>query len=235
MPARELDEELSAGALAHARYLKLHPDQYARWPEAHEEFTDREGFSPEGCWAAAHSIIDGSSHSPMHSLETWMGTFYHRLPLLHAGLMRIGWGQEDAMAVMDAGSVVAELGYPWRAIWPADGTLNVPTSFVAEIPNPFPGQDQSNWGYPITMQLGPGGTESTPEVRITLREGLESGPTVPALFSSPQVPGNPQLVPKRAWCLIPLRKLKAGTSYYAEAVIRGEEEEESVSWTFRTR
>ncbi|MHC5065567.1 MAG: hypothetical protein ACYTG5_16505 [Planctomycetota bacterium] len=236
LPGLELSKELSQGAEAHAKYLLLHPDQYSKWPEAHEEFTDREGFSAEGCWAAAHSIIDGDSKSPAQSLENWMGTFYHRLPLLHAGLLQIGWGESAGMAVLDAGSVVAELDYPWRAIWPPQEMRDVPTDFVAELPSPFPGEDQSAWGYPITLQLGTNGREGTPVVRMSLHLGAADGPEVPCRFSSPQVPGNGQMVPDRAWCLIPKEKLAAGTVYWVNTeILRDDEEAESLGWWFRTR
>ena len=46
-----LDEELSFGCTAHAKYLALNPEQAAAWPDAHEEWPDREGFSTEGSWA----------------------------------------------------------------------------------------------------------------------------------------------------------------------------------------
>ena len=41
-----LDRALSRGAQAHADYLARHRDQLARWPDAHEEYAEREGFSP---------------------------------------------------------------------------------------------------------------------------------------------------------------------------------------------
>ena len=70
---------------------------------------------------------------------------------------------------------------------------------------------------------------------MSLREGQELGPLLPCLFSSPQLPGNPQLVPDRAWCLIPKQALKSGTDYFVEATIEWQEEEEILRWWFRTR
>ena len=71
LPSLVMDPSLSNGALLHARYLAKHPKQLALWPDAHEEFTDREGFTPEGSWAGAHSVIHPGSRGPKDAIDGW--------------------------------------------------------------------------------------------------------------------------------------------------------------------
>ncbi len=45
--------------------LNLHPEQLAMWPEAHEEFPDKEGFTTEGAWAGGNSVISLPARNAM--------------------------------------------------------------------------------------------------------------------------------------------------------------------------
>lgn len=237
LPAVRIDPTLSAHALLHARYLERYPEQAAQWPDAHEEFTDRDGFTPEGCWSGNHSVIAPGVRNATEALDGWMGTFYHRLPLLEPGLLRIGHALAGTTCVLDSGSVVCEVEFAWEVAWPPDGMSDVPRRFQPELPNPFPGEDQGEWGYPITLQLGPRRNAATPEITMTLRTGSADGAEVPCLVSSPQAPGNPLLVPGLVWCLIPKQPLAAGTTYHVRAELRGAElglGGTTLAWSFRT-
>lgn len=233
IPAITLDAELSANALLHAQYLGRHPEQAARWPDAHEETTDSEGFTPEGCWAGNHSVIAPGTRKAANAIDNWMATFFHRLPLLEPGLLRIGWGLSDGMAVMDSGSIVRPMSFEWQVAWPPAGMRDVPRHFQPEMPNPFPGEDQSTWGYPITLQLGPRKDGAAPRLEFTLRKDEASGDLVACFATDPHEPGNPLLVPKLAWCLIPKQPLAANTTYFAQATdtVSGTVLQE---WSFQT-
>jgi hypothetical protein len=204
-----IDPALSAGARAHASYLRLHPEQAAAWPDAHEEWPDREGFSAAGCWAAGHSVIISGVSGPRRAIDGWMGTFYHRLPLLDPGVMGVGWGIDGGFAVLDMSSLVRPAGEPMQVVWPPDGARNVPRNFHAgEIPHPVPGEDQTKWGYPITLQFF--GVKDTPRCSLELWQG---GTRVECHLSTPSEPTNPELAPAGAFCLIPMRTLKPQTTY----------------------
>lgn len=222
-----VEESLSEGARRHALYLARHPDQAAAWPDAHEEYADREGFSAEGAWAGAHSVIAPGVASAEESIDAWMGTFYHRLPLLDAGLVRIGFALEGGVAVLDAGSLVeppqgtslegenlakSPLG-PAVVVWPPDGMTAVPTRFLPELPNPVPGEDQSKFGYPITVQFPWAVHDARVEFRITLHEGGPEGKAVDCHVSTPSSPTNPEIAPDNAWCLIPRSPLRPAQAY----------------------
>ena len=226
-----LDEDLSARCTAHARYLNLHPEQLQRWPDAHEEYPDREGFSVEGLWGGLHSVIaPGVSDGP-DAIDAWMATFYHRLPLLEMGVLAIGYGIEDGVAVLDASSLRAPeydtVGIPW----PPPGARGIPCAFRPELPNPVPGESQSNWGYPITIQFN-----RTIDCTLALRAKSPNGDLVDVWSLGPNQAHQKDLVPSRAYCLIPKQTLAPNTTYYVECTSEGSAswQEWIADWSFTT-
>jgi hypothetical protein len=234
--ALAIDPSLSDGARRHAAYLNVHRDQLQSWPEAHEEFPDREGFSPEGSWGGLHSVIAPGVGGPSEAIDAWMGTFYHRLPLLETGLLRIGWGQVADIGVLDASSLCRPRAHLSVVVWPFDGMKGVPTRFVPELPSPVPGDDQGTWGYPITVQLGGRGTAGQKNrvvrVDVSLHAGSEGGPVVDCHVSTPDAPSNPELAPAGTWCLIPKEPLRGGATY--TVVVELPDEGTSVTSKFKT-
>ncbi len=208
----EIEPTLAAGCASHARYLAQNPDQGAAWPAAHEEYVDRPGYSPEGVRAAASSVIAPGVRSAKDAVDGWMATFYHRLPLLDPGLLRIGWGMENGIAVMDSSSMVERSVLPALVVYPPDGGRDIPRRFAPELPSPLPGGDQSTWGYPVTVQVF-GEWEGLGELTVTLHEGGADGPQVPCIVSTPSAPSNPVLAPGGAWCLIPRAHLAPAATY----------------------
>lgn len=226
-----LDRTLSVGALAHARYLHRHPDQAAKWPDAHEQYPDREGFSPAGSWAGLHSVIAPGSASPDDAIADWMGTFYHRLPLVVPGLIKIGWGYDHRIAVLDSGSITNPDLYVGHVAWPTPNATGVPTAFVPELPNPVPGEDQSAWGYPITIQfLG-----DARHVTMTLSRGKKPGDPVECHYLTPYAPKNVELAPSNAFCLIPKATLASNAWYHVVVTPDGVDGGEAIAWSFKTR
>jgi hypothetical protein len=206
-----LDAELSAGAAAHAAYLVKYPEQASRWPDAHEQRPEVPEFSAAGSWAGMHSVI--VTAPPDECIDSWLATFYHRLPLLHPGLLRVGFGHAEGISVLDSGSVVNP-GNSWEAMWPYDGQKNVPRAFPGELPPPVPDRLEPNsLGYPITIQLGP----LNPATDLSIELLDSSGKAVPSVLSAPTAPSNKQLIPSQAWCLIPTSPLGAKKTYRVRA------------------
>lgn len=231
LPPVALDPELSAGALAHARYLVLHEDQRDAWPGAHEERADREGFSAAGSRAGLHGVI-AYTEDARSALDQWMGSFYHRLPLLSPGLFGVGLGRADGVFVLDVTSLVAEpWGEHWVA-WPYDGMRDVPLSFQPEIPSPVPGAELASLGYPVTLQVVLPGHGSDARMSLRLFAGGPDGAEVPCHVISPDEPLFPELAPERAWCSIPEAALEPGTTYYAVAECLDPPKE--LTWSFTT-
>ncbi len=224
-----LDDSLSEGCLAHAEYLVRHPDMATRWPDAHEENPAHTEWSADGAWAAGHSNIAPSGVNGSDAIEQWMATFYHRLPLLHPLLSRVGLGQSRETVVLDCTSMVQDTWEPWYVGWPSAGASDVPTRFVPELPNPVPGEDQSRFGYPVTLQVGVRSNQSEPRIEMRLLDGDK---VVPCWYSTPQSPTYVDLAPSGSFCLIPKAQLRAATTYSVEAQFL--HESRLLRWTFRT-
>jgi hypothetical protein len=225
-----IDRELSDGCRAHACYLAKHPKQCAEWPGAHEEYPDMDGYSPAGARAGLSSVIAPGVGGPEDAIDGWIGTFYHRLPLLEPGLVRIGWGLEGRVAVLDSGSLVAPTLEPSHVAWPPRDARDVPRRFSPELPNPVPGADQSQWGYPVTLQV----FGNDPQIRMRLFAGSQrGGPEIPCHFSTPKEPTNTELSPAGAFCLIPKVPLAANT-IYTVAVDGWPKDDAGGDWQFTT-
>ncbi len=229
-----VDRSLSRGALAHAAYLDANPEQAALWPNCHEEYTNLEGYSAEGCWAGLHSVIWPGSfkNNPERAVTNWMGTFYHRLPLLRPGLFRVGWGASKQYAVLDAETLVLPDDRPYAMLWPYHGMKKVPRRFAPEMPSPVPGADQSTWGYPITLQVYLGGSEPRYEMELFVEFPPGDDGAVPCYFSTPARPTNPELAPANAFCLIPKSALEPRTTY--RVVARDLRNDDEMKWRFTT-
>ncbi len=225
-----LEPELSHAAERHARYLTLNPAQQSRWPGVHEELPDAPGFSPEGALAGARAVI-ALAGDPQQAVRSWLGTFYHRLPLLNPGLFGVGFGVSGEVVVLDAGSLVLQSWKDHVVVWPLPEDEDVPTRFVPELPNPVPGEDMASFGYPITVQL----TFAKPEQRVTLTLALfrgapEAGAAVACHVITPDQPLEPALAPENAWALIPRAPLAPLTRYTARATWLDREK----TWHFTT-
>jgi hypothetical protein len=233
-PSVSVDRDLSAGARLHSLYLAKNPHQAAAWPDAHEEYPDKEGFTTEGALAGTRGVIAPGSSSAKDAVDAWMGTFYHRLPLLDPGLQRVGWSMDMGFAVLDVASMVAPTEVPTSVVWPHDGQRDVPTRFRPELPNPVPDADQSEWGYPVTLQVfAPEAVKYGLDVQVRLHEGDVKGAEVDCHFSSPSKPTNPILAPENAFCLIPKAPLKPSTLYTAVATWPAGGK--TLRWSFRTK
>lgn len=223
------DRDLSTDCARHVSYLKLHPAQLEKWPDAHEEYADQEGFSAEGCWAGTHSVIAPGVSRAEDAIAGWMGTYYHRLPLLDPGLKRIGFSMSDTIAVLDASSLVDPNPRPGVVLWPPPDMKNVPTRFQPELPNPVPGQDEKDFGYPVTLQVF--NKELSFAAMKLVKGSKPEGPEVACWFSSPAKPTNLDCDPPGAYCLISKAPLDAGMKY---TVVATGSDGKNVVWTFTT-
>ena len=231
-PPVAFERSLADAARLHARYLQQNRDQLAAWPDAHEEYVDRPGFSPEGSFAGLHSVIAGANDS-VAAIDGWMGTFYHRLPLVDPGLLRTGFAVDGGIAVLDAGSICMPTNtHAHISVWPPPDAADVPLRFHPELPNPVPGEDQGQWGFPVTFQHHLQPPYDPAAVVMELHLGDRNGPAVECWYSSPVAPTNPELSPADAYCLIPKAALAPRSAY---TVVVSMPEREPLVWSFRTR
>ncbi len=176
-----------------------------------------------------------------------MGTFYHRLPLIDPGVLRLGWGQEDDNWVMDMSSLAAPYRGAYTVVYPYDGQTGIPTAFAGnEFPDPIPepGKDvveEELYGYPITIQSNPVDERGeSVDIMMKLFEGKDAKVEVECFLSTPNTPTNPEIAPNDAWCLIPKSALKPKIEYKVVAEWRNSNKKTTsagrrMEWTFRTR
>ncbi len=226
-----LDRALCEGAKNHAAYLLLHPDEASKWPDIHAEVPGQKGFTQEGARAAKNSVIATGARDTKQALDWWMGTFYHRLPLLDPGLLHVGYGFKKGIAVLDTSSLRIDVQAPHVVVWPPRNGRALPTHFASgEMPHPVPGEDQTAWGYPITLQIY--WQRVDPPIEMSLRVGSVTGDVVPCHYSTPDKPTNPELAPRGAYCLIPKQRLKSRTTYHVTAThVPGHG---TIRWSFTT-
>jgi uncharacterized protein YkwD len=238
VPDLKLERDLCEGAQKHAEYLNINREQLDAWPDAHEEYRDKEGYTSEGHWAGTHANI-GGGRNPEEAIDGWMGTYYHRLPMLVPELKRIGWGQVLPIAVIDVQSFVTPPESQWVVVWPAADMKDVPTDFangVKELPNPVPSEPDQDFGYPVTLQLGQTDPKQpSPEISLRVFEGkeIDAAKEIKGWLSTPSKPSNPDSPTPNAWCFIPKGELKPGTTYTcsAEWYVGGKK----LIWSFKTR
>ncbi|MFO0878747.1 MAG: CAP domain-containing protein [Gemmataceae bacterium] len=88
-----LDEKLSEACQKHAAYVVKNVDHpKVQGLGIHDEDNSLPGYTPEGAEAGPASVIAIIS-DPGDSVENWMATLYHRIPLLDPRVKRIGYGQ----------------------------------------------------------------------------------------------------------------------------------------------
>jgi len=172
----KLERELCDGVQRHAAYSRSNPKQADAWPDAHEEYRDKEGYTPEGHWGGTHADIGPALDNPEEAIDVWMGTFYHRIPMLVPELRRIGWGQAGPFAAIDIQSFVVPPEGEWTVVWPPDGMKEVPIDFAGkadkELPNPVIEDPSQNFGYPVTLQLGNTKPDApSPQINMKLLDG----------------------------------------------------------------
>jgi uncharacterized protein YkwD len=104
-----LDADLAPGCEKHARYVVRNIDH----PKVaglgiHDEDTSLPGATPEGAKAGKAAVIAIIS-DPADSVDGWMATLYHRIPILDPRLKRVGYGQAQHpmrgwVTVLDTGN-----------------------------------------------------------------------------------------------------------------------------------
>ena len=192
MPPCELDAEASMGCDAHAKFCAKYPDPHLTWPKAHEEDPAKPEFSRRGQLASSGNIISvnaqGGIDFARDSVDGWVGTPYHRFPLLEHNIRRFGYAfvyeNEYTVAVLDMESLREPYDpkvAPKFICWPPHNMTNVPRAFSGrEQPNPLEDQpadqqDVTKTGYPISLQFQDEVARSLADSSIQLFEARKGG------------------------------------------------------------
>lgn len=241
LPPVTLDPALSRGCLAHARYLALnlgHPATAGLG--AHDEDLSLPGASEEGRTAGKASDIAIGDQTPLHGIDAWMATLYHRVPILEPNLKAVGYGcararRQGWVAVLNVhgGRERGKLR-PAPVLYPAPDQTGVPLHFPigGEEPNPIPDDRTGKAGYPITAFF----PEDQPlqSASAILTDGTSR--EVAVWFSTPETPANPKFARNQGntVCLIPKQPLRPNMTY--TVLVRGTRGGQGwqKSWQFTT-
>jgi uncharacterized protein YkwD len=215
----QIDDKLSAGCLAHARYLVLNADHSAILGlGAHDENEKLPGFTEEGRRAGKSSDIAIGDYEPLDGVDAWMATLYHRVTILEPNLRTIGFacvrgkrlGWNTVLNVV-AGRQPGVRPHP--VYYPVPDQNDVPLNFPngGEEPNPIPLDKDGRAGYPITATFPDNDLLKNATGKLTLANGTE----VPSWMSSPDKPANPQYPRHQGStvCLIAKDPLEPNTTY----------------------
>jgi hypothetical protein len=251
----KLSDDLSLGCQVHARYLLLNAAVItSQGLNPHEELPTLNGFSQVGRQAAHASVISGYSSKPpedwpAHSVDLWLGSFYHRVPILNPSLKMIGFGYAtDGQAwkvVMDVESGARRPSSAAKGpvvVYPVDEQEKVPRIYAKgtpETPSPIPDDRPTGTvGFPITAQFPPG-TKVTGVVATLsatpAKKTAEAGATeVPIWLSSPAFPAVANVRQRNTVCLIPKAPLAANLTYRVTIAAKVDGKPWNRTWTFTT-
>ncbi len=222
-----LDSELSASCMKHALYLDRNNQN------GHDEDPRLPLYSKEGHEAGQASVLAYSS--PEVSVDLWMDSFLHRIPIItpigdKAG---VAWyaGKNMTVAALDSRRKQDVSRNPDRVIlWPPEDAVGIPTQMSNEIPNPTPYPRSDQAGYPVTVTFHARKKLTKASGRLTV--GLE---VVPCFFTSPEEPTVAgALLQQNSLALTPKGPVKHGALHRAEFSVEVDGEPRTIAWTFTT-
>jgi len=237
LDAVELDPELHRACRNHARYLVLNLEHPAvAGLGAHDEDLSLPGATKEGKEAGKKSVIALGDHDPRDSIDGWMDTLYHRVPMLEPNLKRVGFGAAKGkgwMSVLNVSTGKTQ-GRPREVLYPVPDQKDVPLQFPpgGEIPDPIPDDKDKQAGYPITAFF----PFNSPLVNATGSLKEAGGNALEVWFSSPEKPANSKYVTHQGntVCLIAKDPLKPATKYTVEIAGTREGKKWEKTWSFTT-
>ena len=218
LPPVSLDADLSRGCRLHARYLLTNLDHPAT-PRLgmHNEDPKLPGYTAEGKAAGGDSVI-AAGMPPIASIDDWMATFYHRVPLLEPDLGRIGFafvrgGPVGRFVVLNA---TGGRGREPAIVYPGDGQNDVPRK----------GSDAG--GYPVTIAFAAG--KDVQQVEAVLRDG--KGKEIDVKLLTPE--NSEQARTANAVVVVPRDPLPPGVACTITIKARVDRKPWSRTWSFQT-
>jgi len=228
------DPALSKGCAAHAAYLLTNVDHPStQGLGLHAEDPKLPGYTKEGEKAGKASVIflglEGEA-----AVEGWMGSLFHRIPLMQSRLRKVGYGvarggPAKVTVVLDATNGMGPVKDSTVVLYPAEDQKDVPLAFVPEIPDPIPDSLNNKAGYPITAIFAEGALIK--DVKASLKDA--EGNDVPVWLSSPEKPAAADYQ-RNTVGLIARKPLRPQSAYTAtvSALVRGKPWLKT--WTFTT-
>ena len=202
----------------------------------------REGFTPRGHarWPALGDRVGWQDLDAERAIDGWIGTVYHRFPLLEYNVNRIGFAYAEGggldvhrarhgLARGAAEQGRARMKYAWSS-WPPDGMKNVPTRVQLRPSSPTRSRTsasrlrrtsgtratRSACRCHATVALQRGDRADPHWISTTPRSAagkFERGEQVPCWLHTPDEPLLKRMEIADVVFVIPKAKLKANTTY----------------------
>jgi hypothetical protein len=168
-------------------------------------------------------------------VDGWVGTVYHRIPFTSAEVLEVGFGYTDTYAGM-----ALVLPFPdaerTAILYPADGQVDVPTSFDSNTEVPDPAPNHGVVGYPISVSVGEpvfGNVSTADPYGLRLISASVVGPEG-ALELLMLDPSTDSYMFNMA-AVMPVSPLSAATTYDVEMTVEFGGEQETLTGSFTTR
>jgi uncharacterized protein YkwD len=203
-------------ALAHAYYTFFNAASPGiRDLGIHKEQSDGQGYIGDNVLTRAQhfgyptrSMAEVITHrtNPAGAVTDWIDSVYHRIPILRADLLEMGYGDAYlgplTVQVMDMSYRETSSGR--IILYPAPNQVNVPTAFNGnEIPDPAPNATYPI-GYPITATFDRNAT-------VTIRAWHLRDPSAADLPGVSLMPNSPDI--ENSFAFLANTPLQPGTSY----------------------
>lgn len=231
----QLDPGLSRGCAAHARYLVTNVDQpSAQGLGLHTEDPKLPGYSREGERAGKAAVIF-LGREGADAVDGWMGSLFHRIPLLESRLRKVGYGvarggPAGVTVVLDATNGLGPGKEAPVIVYPSDGQKGVPLDFSPEIPDPIPLALGRKAGYPVTAIFSDGALVKDVKASIKDPAGVE----IEVWLSCPERPAEADFQ-RNTVGLIPRQPLRPATTYTVTLGARVTGKAFQKTWSFSTR
>ncbi len=128
-PAR-LDPALSNGCMLHVQYLLAASADAGGVVLTHDEDLTRPYASEEGNRAGGDSVLSYGRGDMADAIDGWINTLYHRLPLVHPGLERVGMHFEEGFGcLLYRQGTTARTPAPHPILWPPPDIVGIDRMF----------------------------------------------------------------------------------------------------------
>jgi hypothetical protein len=237
LPPCVFSATVSVGAQHHSEYLVKnngHPSTDGLG--AHNEDPSLPGYTADGEHAGHASDI--GQEPPVEAMCAMLGTLYHRIPLLHPDLKKVGIGwlpkandPQDGWCCIDCNTGMGAKNdkAPRLVMFPAPGATDVQRAFDNELPDPIPPGEDKDSGIAITLSWFGDGKISGGEMEVKV-----NGAVVPGYFSSREAPARKDHGNGNTLCFIPKDVLPANAKVEVKAKTELEGKPLEKSWTFTT-
>ncbi len=155
---------LNASALAHCNYYITNVQNPTCIADVHGEVMGCAGFT--GADVVTREVAAGYprtlaytevmtfyGNQPENAIGSWIGSVWHRIPLLDPWTTDMGYGGASGCDAIDIGHGQGSVLAGTAVVFPWDGQTGVPLSFAGDRETPMPPAPSSGWpsAYPISL------------------------------------------------------------------------------------